>query len=197
MVLGLAWACLSGEYTASLGIGVFFELFWLDLFPAGTFIPPNYVAATVASLAVCHRYNLSTPAEVLPALALGLAVGKMGQWLEQFLRNRNDQADIRLHEEKNFPHQSSATLILSAIGRSIAASFLFMVVVLTGVALFSPWWEPLLRQWQDMVRLHWWELWFCASIGGILAIRWRRVYGLLVAGVVIVAMSAFLGAGSF
>ncbi|MFW5486973.1 MAG: PTS sugar transporter subunit IIC [Desulfovibrio sp.] len=197
LVLGLAWASFSGEYVSSLGIGVFFELFWLDLFPAGTFIPPNYVAATIAPLAICHRYGLSSPAEVLPVLALGMAVGKFGQWLEQMLRNRNDEADIRLHEEKNFPRQTTTGLVAAAIARNIAASFLFMMVILIGVALTSPWWHPFLLEWQELVSFHWWELWFCSSIGGILAIRWRRVYGLMAAGVIIIAMSSFLGSASF
>lgn len=197
LVLGLVWGYLSGEYATCLGVAVFFELLWLDLFPAGTFIPPNYVAATMTSLAVCHRYDLNSPAEVLPALALGLVAGKIGQWLEQVLRNHNDKADIQLHQEKNFPEQSTGVLVAHAVARNLAASFVFMAVLLACVAFTSPWWGPLLGQWQGFVRLHWWELWFCASVGGILAIRWRRVYGLLAAGVVIVAMSAFLGTGSF
>lgn len=37
----LLWAGLTFSLQPAMSAGIFFELLWLDLFPAGTFIPPH------------------------------------------------------------------------------------------------------------------------------------------------------------
>ena len=46
----MLWALLTFRLQPALSAGIFFELLWLDLFPAGTFIPPHGLLALTAPL---------------------------------------------------------------------------------------------------------------------------------------------------
>ena len=55
LVIGILFALILDPDIPFLGIGIFFELLWLDAIPAGTYIPPQsqlaaFVCAEVAAL---------------------------------------------------------------------------------------------------------------------------------------------------
>ena len=53
------WALFTWQIQPALGAGIFFELLWLDLFPAGTFIPPqSLLALSIASSSICSNSRL-------------------------------------------------------------------------------------------------------------------------------------------
>jgi len=52
------WSLFSGQKDISLNLGIFFELLWLDLFPAGTFIPPQSVYAVLLTLSISYIFAL-------------------------------------------------------------------------------------------------------------------------------------------
>ena len=39
--IAIIWGLFTGDWELSLALGVFFELFWMDLIGGGTYLPPN------------------------------------------------------------------------------------------------------------------------------------------------------------
>ncbi len=184
-----------GDLELALRVSIIFELFWLDLIPAGTYIPPNTAASNLACLTLMHAFGLATPAEAVFPILLCLPLGWIGARLEDFLRARQNAA----YESLQAWARGDAArpvhlgrLILESLAQGGVAHFLFFfAAVLSLISLVG-----LLRAW-DLLQppqglFHWGHLWVAASFGGILSLRSLRAYGALAGGVaVVLAISLF------
>lgn len=199
LLIGLAWATISGDPRTALGIALFFELLWIDLFPAGTFIPPHLVASTSAGLALASALRLAAPQDVLLCLLLTVPLGPAGAKFEQLLRtwqNRHYNELVRLARQPGIAFAPERILVRSMVETSFCALVVFALALaflfsLVGHAL------PLWRELLPAGRIGWVHIWLAASLGGVLAIRWKRAYGLLAAATALLAMSGAFGSGSF
>jgi mannose/fructose/N-acetylgalactosamine-specific phosphotransferase system component IIC len=90
MVAGTVAGALAGNVEIGLRIGILFELFALDVLPAGAVRYPDYGPATVSAVAL----GVGTPWELGLGIsaALGLAFAMLGGWSLQVVRRSNARA---------------------------------------------------------------------------------------------------------
>lgn len=175
----------------ALGVAVFFELLWLDLFPAGTYIPPHLSAATCAALGLVAALDLSSPETAAPILLLCMPLGPLGAKLESRLRALNDRHFDSLVRASN--SISARFVPVRVLWRSLAVSLSIMLAafcVALGI-LFAVTPDVLLL-WNGLSLgkgIGWPLIWLAGSIGGVLAIRWKRAYGLLTAAAILLALN--------
>ncbi len=175
----------------AVGLAVFFELLWLDLFPAGTYIPPHLPAATCAAFGIVAAFDLSSPEAVAPVLLLCMPLGPLGAKLESRLRALNDRHFDSLARASN--SISARFVPVRVLWRSLAVTLSIMLAafcVALGI-LFAVIPDVLLL-WNGLSLgrgIGWPLLWLAGSVGGILALRWKRAYGLLAAAAVLLALN--------
>lgn len=176
----------------SLAIGIFFELFWLDLFPAGTFIPPHAPAATLTTLALASRLGAVEPRVVLLAILLGLPMSWLGARLDQVRREFENRNYNRVLQDARKPADfHPERVVLASLAVLCALHFLVFGLCLGLLDWLAGLIEPL---WLDLfadLPVSWPWLWLAASLGAVLSLRWRRAYALLTLGVAVVAALIF------
>jgi len=185
LVVGLVYGAVFGDIPTCMNIAVFFELFWLDLFPAGTFIPPNQAAATLATLTLAHCFGLTEAPGVLAAAVLSLPLALIFARLEAFHRRFETAAQARAVEAaaRKGGVVSPGRLILRsltdmAIINGVCFSLALAGLIAAGNLLFAMI-GPLLEH-QSKSFAH---LWILGSLGGVLSLRHRPAYVVLSAGV--------------
>jgi len=193
-VVGFFWGAAMGEYTTSLYIAIFFELFWLDLIPAGTYIPPQLTAATFSALALTSWFGLEQPSRIMFVLFASMPLAWIGTKVEGWLREREQGSYNSLLNWARNPgsmHLPGA-LILRSMARSLFmswASFLVAILILEQgfEIVFSA--DPGLF---SHLGVTWAHLWVAASLGGLMALRLKRAYIILGAGIFLFALYLFL-----
>ncbi|MEW5773159.1 MAG: PTS sugar transporter subunit IIC [Thermodesulfobacteriota bacterium] len=193
LVQGLVFGLLAGNLELALYVSVIFELFWLDLIPAGTYIPPNTAASNLSCLTLLHAFGFTTPAEAVFPILLCLPLGWIGARLEDFLRARRNAAYDRLQAwargDAVRPVRLGRTILEGMIQNWVAHFLFFFAAVLALISLVG-----LLRAWNLLQPpqglFSWGHLWVAASFGGILSLRSLRAYGSMAAGVVAVLLAS-------
>ena len=194
LVIGLFWSLFTGETELAMGVSVFFELFWLDAIPAGTYIPPLLGASTFAALALTSWFGLTTPSQALLPILLAMPLAFLGVRVEGWLRHWHNRHYNRLlnWSRSGADGEAPEGLVLRSVAGNLLAcwafgvvSMLALAVVLAGVLRILP------GAWLSALELSWPMLWLSASLGGLLALRLRRAYALLAVGCA-VAMFAVL-----
>ena len=185
MFAGLVMGLLTGDLALALSISVFFELVWLDLFPAGTYIHPNALSSVFLSVFLCQAFNLTTPSEAIIPLLLGGLSGEINARLESLHRIRNNKAFTRLIKWARSRHADDAAtpgrLIINAISIIFAVNFVyFLCIEILGIGIIR-----LLRLLLEQADLgsyiivpgmEWGHFWMAGLLGAILAIRYNRGY---------------------
>lgn len=185
LVAALLWSTLTFELQPAMSVGIFFELLWLDLFPAGTFIPPHALLALTASLTILNclpEPDMRTTALVLIST---LPLAYAGAWVEQRYRKRQNLSynSLIVWNRRRIIHAYNPTrLVYVAVGEQIAGSFVVFVLstlaLLLGLRLFLP-------LFPHGAQPGWPMLWIAASLGAILALRLRKAYALAFVSLVI------------
>jgi PTS system mannose-specific IIC component len=188
ITFGLLGALLTGNPFPSIGIGIFFELIWLDFFPAGTFIPPHQILPTFLSLSLASYLEIYSPENVMPILFLTLPLAWIGTRLEHWQRNLQNKNYNKLvrwtdHEPDSFRPESLVlgSLVQIALFNCIlfVVCFVVLFVILEYVFIF----------WSGRFEgLAWSYLWLTACVGGILSLRIRRAYEVFVVCVGVVLL---------
>jgi PTS system mannose-specific IIC component len=187
LTAGLLAALLSGQWPQCVGVAVFFELLWLDLFPAGTYIPPQRILSTLLVCSVVSVLNLSNPVHILIPIFCALPAAKLGTSLEKCLRTMQGENHTRLVDWAAQPGPTAfpASMIWRSLGKKIGyEGGLFFVLSLL-VTVFTAMLVQALPPAQVFSHLGWPHLWSVTLLGAILAVRIRRAYEILVAGAVL------------
>ncbi len=193
LAVGLLWGLLTGHYQLGLGVGLFFELFWLDQIPAGTYIPPNTVFSTLLTLGLADYFLLLQPSELLLPLALSLPMALVGARLEYLQRRWQDAGyNSLLHwmrladgrRNPRHPERLILTSVLQQLALNLAVFTVGILVLIEVVAVMRPMVGAYLRSFP----ITWPHLWFVAALGGILALRLNRSYKILACGVVLLTL---------
>lgn len=175
-------ALLSGEWSICISIAIFFELLWLDFFPAGTFIPPNHAFITFLCLVVSQTLGLKSPVQILPVIIICLPLSWVGTKIELKYRLWQNTIHDKLLQDSNndLQHIQTDKLVKQAlIHITLINSFLFIISSLLIYYIMS----FILIHWPNEIKnLTWAHLWSAALIGGILSLRIRRAYELLIVG---------------
>lgn len=184
LIIGFAWAACFGDLDATLKLCLFYELFWLDGIPAGTHIPPNAAAATLAGLSLMHVFQLASPAEALFVAATTALLGRLFATLEGAQRVVEN---IVLSRYTAARERSKA---LFSPGRLIRRAFFDMVmingvgfsVVLAGLVALYYVLLPIVWPYLSSSGATWSQLWILGSLGGVLSLRYRPAYMVLAGG---------------
>lgn len=133
VVAGSVAGALVGDVEVGLRVGVLFELFALDVFPAGAVRYPDYGPATVSAVAL----GAGTPWELGLGLsaALGLVIALLGGWSLQVVRRWNARS-IQRRAAALAAGESSAIRKLQ-YGGILRDSLRGFVLTLTGLVLAS------------------------------------------------------------
>lgn len=94
-VAGLLWSLCMGDWTLAstvvMPLAIFYELLWIDLFPAGTYAPPNGVLPLFLVLTLGHMAGWSTAAEFFVPMILAIFAAECCTRLESWLRSLNNR----------------------------------------------------------------------------------------------------------
>jgi PTS system mannose-specific IIC component len=133
LVAGTVAGGLAGDLEAGLRIGVLFELFALDVFPAGAVRYPDYGPATVAAVAL----GVGTPWQLGLGISagLGLVLAVLGGWSLQVVRRWNARA-IQRRAAALAAGESSAIRWLQ-YGGLLRDALRGFILTLTGLVLAS------------------------------------------------------------
>lgn len=189
LVVGMLWAAMTGQWDTALPVAVFFELFFLDLFPIGTYIPPHGPFALLTTLVLVNVFELVHPPLIFLAMLLCLPAAFLGSRLEHLQRRRqNTVYTLMLQSTRAGREQSVIPTKLA--GASLLQSSLLALAAFTVVtALLLPladWLLQLVRGRVLMLPVTWPAVWMLGTIGALLSVRSRRVYAVLLAAVFLV-----------
>lgn len=181
----MLWALLTFRLQPPLSAGIFFELLWLDLFPAGTFIPPHGLLALTATLGVLACVPEADMRVTAIILVLSLPLAYLGSWVEQRYRKRQNLSYNRLiiwnRRGVNHPYTPDR-LVFQALGEMFALGFALYLscaaALLAIVRLVAPWVS-------GGPQPTWPMLWIGACAGAVLALRLPRAYALAGASLVL------------
>lgn len=194
LAIGFFWGILTGDYTLSLGVSLFFELLWLDIFPAGTSIPPHALAPALVSLSAVHSLGVSQPSVAAVAMLAALPLGRAFSSLEGLHRQYENDAYTKLLQWAKRPKgaRSPFSLIRRSIFILVPVNFVAFGLALSAMLVLLHLLLPRLGPILERIPLSWPHLWVIASIGAVLSLRHRPAYTLLLGGVALAVASRML-----
>ncbi len=140
ILVGYIFGAIFGHLEQSLIVACVFELLWLDVFAAGTVIPPNAIASTVAALALIDMFSLQQPAMISVAMLLAMPLAYLFSRVESAHRDASNKDFDQLQAwVENLPGAlTPARLIMFSMARVAFINGLFFIVALAvlSIALF-------------------------------------------------------------
>jgi PTS system mannose-specific IIC component len=194
---GFLWGAVSGDMALSLSLAVFYELFWLDLFPAGTYIPPNPLFPLFCMLSLTpNLYPKDATTCFLPVI-LTLPLAFLGAFLEKKHRDWQSEGYNRLLIRFRTAGDLGGAAAISA-GISLMELF-----IINFVSFFCTVWLVLFIimdvaiRWQGkpLIFSHatWPLLWVIGGVGGVTTLRTKHSRTVFVTGSVGVFFLALFG----
>ncbi|MBF0481863.1 MAG: PTS sugar transporter subunit IIC [Desulfovibrionaceae bacterium] len=192
IVQALIFGALTGETTLALQIAIFFELFWLDLFPAGTYLPPNAAASNLASLFLVRVSALHDPGQIAAVMLLTLPLARIFGKLETSQRvlansfyNRllkwSRQGPGKMRPGRLILESMTVQFALNAIGFALALGALLALLSLVSGKLFAAF---------QGLGVGFAHMWILGSLGAVLSLRYRPAQTTLAAGAALLALAA-------
>jgi mannose PTS system EIIC component len=176
-----------------MGTAIFLELFWLDFFPAGTFIPPQSLLSLFLVLTTATLLGVESPQEIALLLAAALPMGWLGSRLEWFQRSLQDSTyNIVINSARSGSGYAPGKLVQRSLVHTLVLSFLLFLAAQT---LFFFAFRLYFQAMGGTVRsipLDWPHLWVLASLGPLLSLRHRLPYLYLLAALVIAGAALWL-----
>lgn len=188
LVIGLFWGAFSNNYEMALSISIFFELFWLDLIPAGTYIPPHLTATTFATLSLCTWLNASAPGQVLAIIFACMPLAWAGARLEGLLREKQRKSYNQLlnWSRKPLEPRLPGLLIARSTLTAFAGSWVLFFITILALYWALDWFLYNFSSFLQSLDITWPHLWITATLGGVMALRLRRAYVVLSIGIAFV-----------
>ena len=188
LFIGAIWGGLTGDWTTTLSLTIFFELLWLDLFPVGTYIPPNAGFSLLLTLACSKYFNITSPALLAVPAALSLPAAMVGARFEAVQRrsfNRNYNKLIlwarKPKEERGFfsnlpdrhsPGSHIAKGLLHTVVIHMLLFSVYLLVLIGTIRLIS----NISGHLPVIPGVTWVHFWCVGVIGCILSLRVRRTW---------------------
>jgi len=189
LAVGFFWGAIFGDMGTSLSVALFFELFWLDLIPAGTYIPPNSVAPTLAALSLTRALDLSTPSQALFAIVLSVPLARLFSRVEDFQREYEDKAFARFQGAlgKSGAVFAPGALVLRSIADMAVINGIVFCLVLTALTVLASFLAPRLLPLTAGYPVSWAQIWLLGSLGAVFSLRYRPAYAALLVSVALAA----------
>lgn len=174
-------------------VAIFYEIVWLDLFPAGTYVPPNGTLSVF--LVVCLVYILKLydygsleqpqnlvilPSDVVLPLLLAMPAAEYSSRIESLLRRLNNT-----RYEALLSHECPRKLVIGSISQafllhmaSFALCFLVLFFTLWLMQRCLGFFPQNFTFFNENLRhmITWPMLWFAALVGSLLALRIKKAY---------------------
>ncbi|CAK7012279.1 MAG: hypothetical protein DELT_02134 [Desulfovibrio sp.] len=180
----------------ALSLAVFYELFWLDLFPAGTYIPPNGLFSMFCILALSPNLRPTDATTYFLPVMLTLPLAFLGSLLEKKHREWQASGYNRLLLRFRTADDLGSAAAMSA-GISLTELFIINFTVFFGATCGVVFLFGFLSQWhgRPLVFPHasWPLLWAVGGVGGVLALRTTQSRTVFIAGSMVVCVLAFFG----
>ena len=177
ITVALIWGACSADWETALPLGIFFELFWMDLIGAGTYIPPNSNLPLLLCLFISSVFTPPGAALTSPplvAIILSIPLAFLATGLEQRHRVRLNS----LHEHWVEDRQMDRPIGTAEIALAILRLCLLEMLLFTGLGLILYWLFKLAVSFSGHFpvseNLGWPALWLTAVLGGLLSLRTRR-----------------------
>jgi len=169
-------------------VAIFFELLWIDLIPAGTFIPPNAVFCLVATTALIFYFQLESIEQIFFQMLLTIPGAYILALFEGWHRVRQNKSyNIVLHQSRDkFESFQPEKMIFKSMAGSLGINFLAACVGLYLLTLIHPLINILPQPDQDILK--WPHLLMIAGISAIAALRIKRAYTSLVLAMLIISL---------
>jgi PTS system mannose-specific IIC component len=181
----MLWSLLTFRLQPAMSAGIFFELLWLDLFPAGTFIPPHGLLSLSAVLAVLACLPDPDMRVTALVLVMALPLAYLGAWAEQRYRKRQNLSynSLIIWNRRGVTHPYTPDrLVFQALGELFALGFALYMAGAAALLACARLAQPLLA---GGVQPTWPMLWVGACGGAVLALRLPRAYALAGASLVL------------
>lgn len=179
---GLLWGLFSGNWEVSLGVAIFYELFWLDLIPAGSYIPPNSSISTLIALGLVNYFGLSLPSQLVWPLLMSIPMALIARELEAYQRRlQNNSYNALLHWARSahpIEHLPERLIHASLLQLLIMNFVLFSFGLLALIGCYTILQEHLPADYL-VFPFSWGWLWILAAVGGLLSLRLRPAYATL------------------
>lgn len=194
LVIGILFALILEPDLPFLAIGVFFELLWLDVIPAGTHIPPQSQLAAFVCAETAALLQASQPGQVLPLLLMAIPLAWLGSRVESSFRARLNRVHDALHRRtassESRAGKDPRAFVLRSLGLYVAIQASLCLVASMCLYSLGP---VVLAYWPGLQGAGWPVILGGALLGGFLALRLRSSYWLLVAGIVFLFVATWLG----
>ena len=194
LLIGILFALILDPDLPFIGIGIFFELLWLDLIPAGTYIPPQSQLAAFVCSETAALLQVHDPERMVPLLLLALPVAWLGSRVESAHRSRqNTVHDTLVRGIAPTETDGGADpkgYVLRSLG--LYAVIQGCVCLIVSVCIYSLG-TVVLAYWPVQYGPGWSEIWGGALLGGLLALRLRRAYWFVSACVMVIFAATWLG----
>ncbi|MGX9365953.1 hypothetical protein ACTVJH_07900 [Desulfoplanes sp. PS50] len=193
MAAGFFWSLCTGSPAIGLSVAFFFELFWLDIIPVGTFIPPAGLFSTIASLSLIQVLGISHPGKIFVVLTATIPFAAFMAWLESRQRlwqNREFNLLVVSTRKGNARLFVPGSYIRKGIVQSLLLQGGMSLVILLPLAVIL---DHLLPYVQPVPWISWPFLWLVASLGGVIAMRFRRAYMYMTTAIILVTFILWAG----
>ncbi len=168
-----------------MSAGIFFELLWLDLFPAGTYIPPQALLSLIATLTILACLPDADMRTTVLIIIASLPLAYLGAWVEQLFRKRQNAGYNQLltwNRKGNTnifaPHRLTARALVEFFLLNFSLFWLCLLPLLVVLKTVQPWIA-------GGPQPTWPMLWVAACAGAILALRVRKAYALAAVSLVL------------
>nr|WP_279614509.1 PTS sugar transporter subunit IIC [Desulfonatronovibrio hydrogenovorans] len=186
LVVGFFIILLTGQIFPTMYVAAFFELLWIDLIPAGTFIPPNAIFCVAATMVVVEIYSLSDTSQIFPIMVMTIPVAILFSILEGKQRKaQNKNYNIILQQSrKTAARYNPQSMINSSLIQLLLIYLTVGTAAIYGLVFIYEHLSPYLVH-RDY--LSWPLLLLMASISALAALRIRKAYFSLVLGLTLVS----------
>ena len=173
----MVWGLWTGEYALALPLALFFELFWIDLIPIGSYLPPMPAFSYLVLLCLASSHDWTTPETIAFPIAITLPLAYIIPSMECRQRHYQRIAYSKLVAEarKSRPLGSlpGRLLLVSGLQQLALGTLLFLSTAFILQYAFS--WK-IMQSVIIPLDVTWTELYVIALIGALLSLRIRRAY---------------------
>lgn len=178
LFIGLILAVFSNNPVDIIATALALELFWLDVIPVGTVIPPDRLLPLLLTALCARVFDLHGAGEFLTPLLIFSVCGGLGAWLTGWVRKRQNAAHAQLQDWASRGDERDLPALLMLRGTVLffacQTALFFGVFVLSLIAArlwFLHIGEALVP---DIPGISWPWLILAAGIGGILSLRLKK-----------------------
>ena len=176
ITISLIFAFFVQDIELCLGTGIFFELLWLDSFPAGTYIPPQRQFPLFMTLAISSNIPITNPSLFYLLLLTTIPFAHIGKWLERFHRVTQNKGYDKITEKiTTLPSYHLGPRLIKSLMQllliNITVFFISCIIVMKALTIIYRY-IPL----SSGTEVNWPAIWAISFIGGILSLRIKMSY---------------------